>query len=274
MIKGKLNNIEFSFVDRWSEMTLNQFIEIANLEIPPKLLAMEIANMKVVGASTPKEIEKAELELTKAEKDITEEDIIRNFPTYYGNLLKILTDNKQAVEMISWSDRTSIYDLHLKQFALSLLMENPVQQLNKKLVPYNPKEITGFKIGKEKFLLPDTVQLFNDKVLMGNEKIISFSESVDMDLALQGLMSGNVNKLPFFMAVYCRKKGETYSQQKVIARQKLFNGLTMDIVWAVFFYIGKLTRKSLGVLGYYSKVLELNEKAKLFKQVQAQKCEV
>jgi hypothetical protein len=273
MIKGKLNNIEFEFVDRWSELTLSLFIKIANIEVPPKLMAMEIANIRIVSAVTKKEKEKAEKELTEAENAILEDDIIKHFPIYYGKLLEVLIDNKEAVDMINWKDRTSIYEFNIKQFVLSMILENPVQSLNNKLVPYSPKEIEFFNVGKEKFYMPESVRLFGEIVPMGNEPIISFSESVDMDLARQGLIDGGINKLAFFMAVYCRKKGEKYNQQNTIARQDLFNDLTMDVVWSVFFYIAKLTSESMKTLAYFSKVLELEERTKLVRQAKAQKCE-
>jgi hypothetical protein len=45
----------------------------------------------------------------------------------------------------------------------------------------------------------------------------------------------------YFTAIYLRPEGEMYDEQKVADRAKVFEKLTMDVYWEVFFCIHRLS---------------------------------
>ena len=67
------------------------------------------------------------------------------------------------------------------------------------------------------------------------------------------MAEGAANRLPMFVAIYCRPEGEVYDEKVTMQRANVFGGLTMDMVWRVFFCIYRQLGKSLNYTQGYLK---------------------
>jgi hypothetical protein len=100
---------------------------------------------------------------------------------------------------------------------------------------YTPKTITKFRIDRQTFRLPHSVQILDQVIPLAEEPLITYSEASDL---IKGMNIGkdNIKRLALFMAIYCRKKGEQYDEKKALEREELMMKVPMSIVWSVFFY--------------------------------------
>ena len=79
---------------------------------------------------------------------------------------------------------------------------------------------------------------------MANEKMVTFAEAADIDLAIRELRNDGVIRFPIFMGIYCRKEGEDYKESIALERAELFKKLDMSIAWSLFFCIVQLIATS------------------------------
>lgn len=242
MIRVKYGEITFNLLDRWSEISLDKFIELADVDIPEKLIQLYTLSAKIAQAS------KQELSLLSSQWDelnkaITYEDNIKIFPEYYGKVISLMSDaSDEVIDTIEPEAREELYESVLKGFVLSILFVNPVDVVNGKIKPYNPPSVSNFELDGEVYHFPESINIFGKEVRFANEQILSFAEACDIDIANNGLKNEGIKKMGMFMAVYCRKKGEKYKENITLQRKDLFNKVSMDIVWALFFCIDRYTR--------------------------------
>jgi hypothetical protein len=243
MIKIGFGKLKFNLIDRWSELSLERFIELSEIEIPAKL--MELYNLSAkLSIAEGHELEALTNQWNQLNESITFEDNVKTFPEYYGKVIFVLSDaNIETIDHIPSETREQIYSSVLKGFVLSLLYLNPVDMINGEIKPYTPASMDDFLIDNQTFLFPGTLKIMGEKVKFAREPIISFAEACDIDIVNNTLATEGIKKLPLFMAIYCRRKGESYSEMKVLERTELMQRCSMDIVWALFFYIGKSMQK-------------------------------
>ena len=236
-IRGK----EYQACSEWKDLTLEKFIELSEVEIPEKLERLWVAS---AGLNTDgkKEKKKALIEYEKAGEVLTEADIVKHFPTYYGKVMEVLTDISQwTISRTSGEDRTLFFEGHLRAFVLSLVYSAPVVMKGGKVEIYQPPEVTSFKLAEEEYFFPKSMKLFGDFIPMSEEKVISFTEAADIDLAISELRNNGVGRLPIFMGIYCRKEGEEYDETVALKRAEMFKEVDMSMVWSLFFYTVQLT---------------------------------
>lgn len=247
MLDIKIGNKVYQCYSNWDDLTLGEFIELSKIPIPEKLEALWVASAGINGKD-----KKAEAEYKKASDNITESDLIKAFPFYYGQVMELLTNIPKTVILRIHSNlRVEFFDGYLKQFVLTLIYSTPVDNYDGKIDIYKPEDISSLKIGKEEFLFPKSMHLYNDLIPMSEEKIISFAEAADIDLSLVGLKTEGISKLPVFMGIYCRKEGEEYDEKLALSRQELFKKSKMSEVWALFFYTVQLTHISQNFIQSY-----------------------
>jgi hypothetical protein len=63
--------------------------------------------------------------------------------------------------------------------------------------------------------------------------------------AIGKLKEEGIKHMHYFTAIYLRPEGEKYDEQKIAARAKLFEELTMDVYWEVFFCTHQLLTRQL-----------------------------
>ena len=251
MIGWEVRGQEYQACSGWEDITLEKFIELSEIEIPKKLerLWMASAHLDVDGKKAKKA---ANDEYEAANIDMTERELIKVFPEYYGKVLELLTDIPPAVvNQLHGDVRTEMFDGTLRPFVLSLIYSHPIVIKNTEVEMYTPPEIDKFKLDKVEYHFPKSLKLYDNIIPMAREKIITFSEAADIDLAIRELRSDGVVRFPLFMGIYCRKEGEEYDETVALERAELFKKCSMSIVWALFFCTEQLTANSLSFIRKY-----------------------
>ena len=244
MIGWKVRGQVYQACSEWGDITLEKFIELSTIEIPKKLERLWLASTNLdVDGKKKKAAAKAEYE--SANLDMTERDLIKVFPEYYGKVLELLTDIPPEVVNELHSDvRTEMFDGTLRAFVLSLIYSHPIVIKDTDVEMYTPPEIEKFKLDGQEYNFPKSLKLYGDVIPMANEKIITFAEAADIDLAIRELRSDGVVRFPLFMGIYCRKEGDVYNEKVALERAELFKKASMSTVWALFFCIEQLIANS------------------------------
>ncbi len=244
MIGWKVRGQVYQACSEWSDITLEKFIELSAIEIPKKLerLWMASAHLDVDGKKAK---QAANVEYEAANADMTKRDLIKVFPEYYGKILELLTDiPPEVINEVHGDVRTEMFDSTLRAFVLSLIYSHPIVIKNTEVEMYTPPEIEKFKLDKEEYHFPKSIKLYGDVIPMADEKIITFAEAADIDLAIRELRSDGIIRFPLFMGIYCRKEGEVYDEKVALERAETFKKASMSVVWALFFCIEQLTVNS------------------------------
>lgn len=227
MIGITINEKRYKAPHDWTEITLAKFIELCDIEIPAKLRAL----WEALAAGDDKAH-------AKADEDIGLVELEKTFPTYYGKVIRCLTNVPQTViNMMHTALREMLFNNYLRHYVYSTFAQFPLTLDDGKVTQYAPPERADFKLQGTTYELPRTLKVFGSDVPLGDEPAITFAEASDIEIALRQMATGAANRLPMFLAVYCRPAGESYDEKRTIAREKLFHELPMDIVWSVFFCI-------------------------------------
>lgn len=244
MIGWNVRGQVYQACSEWEDITLDKFIELSTIEIPKKLERLWIASTQLdVDGKKAKEAAKAEYE--SANNDMTERDLIKVFPEYYGKVLELLTDiPPEVVNELHGDVRTEMFDSTLRPFVLSLIYSHPIVIKHTEVEMYTPPEIEKFKLDGQEYHFPKSLKLYGNILPMAEEKMIAFAEAADIDLAIRELRSDGVVRFPIFMGIYCRKEGEEYNEKIALERAEKFKKASMSIVWALFFCIEQLTVNS------------------------------
>lgn len=232
MITARIEDKPYKVCTSWADVTLEKFIELSNIEIPGNLYKL----WKSAGSEDQKEYE-------AVNESLTDEELIQFFPIYYGKVIKALTTIPQKViDRMDGRLRESFFFRVFRHYIFSLINPAPLEmdEITGDVKPMEPKKITSFTLGKVKYQLPASLKVYGEDVPLAEEKTITFIEASSIELVLRDLYEGSVKRLPMFCAIYCRPEGEEYDEKKVLAREKLFHKLRMDVVWEVFFCISEL----------------------------------
>lgn len=240
MIKLTIEGVEYFGPSGWEDITLDQFIRVSEAGIPSRLRDLLVAatDLNDLDPKAAKEAEKKYNEIAEA---VTERDLVKNFPVYYGELMAILTDiPKDVIDRIDGELRAEFFDKHLRYIVLSLFYTMPIIRVGEGMEAFVPDPRESFELEGTKFYLPTTLKMYGNEVFMARESIVSFSEASEIELAYRELQDKGVERMPMFMAIYCRPIKEEYDEEKVLSREPKMRTVTMDNVWAVFFCIVEL----------------------------------
>ena len=240
MIKIELQNKWYELPGGWEDLSLQQFIDVCEIEIPEKLQAIWEATANLGGTNESKQREVAEAEYNHAFDQITFEDNVKNFPEYYGKVLEAISDiPSDIIDLIHHEPRSDFFDNHIKYIVLSSFTLYPLVNSDKGFIPYEPEGSDFVEILGEKYLMPTTLKLFGEKQELAGESIVSFAEASAIELAWDGLRNKGVNRLPMFCSIYLRKENEKYIESVAIERIEMFKTMSMRDVWTLFFCIAK-----------------------------------
>ena len=162
-------------------------------------------------------------------------DLNETFPAYYRRVISCLSDIPEGLKLTS-DQIHDIYELYLKPFVVSLIYHAPLIYLAGELKDYTPVIKNHFDIGFQRFYLPRTISVMDQKIPLADEPIVAYTEASDIFRRMK-LSADDIHKLAMFMAIYCRKKNEWYDERRVIERKELFMAARMSVVWGVFFCI-------------------------------------
>lgn len=240
MIGWNIRGQSYQVCSEWDDITLDKFIELSKIDIPKKLERLWLASARL-DVDGKKEKKEATAEYEAANSDMSERDLIKVFPEYYGKVLELLTEMPpELIELLHTDVRNEMFDSTLRPFALSLIYSHPIAINKGKVEMYTPEKIEKFELDGDEYHFPKSLKLYGDVIPMADEKIITFAEAADIDLAIRELRSDGVVRFPLFMGIYCRKEGEEYNEKAALAKAELFKKASMATVWALFFCIEQL----------------------------------
>jgi len=246
MIKLTIDEKEYHAPQFWEEIKLSKFIELCEIPIPEKL-----RNLWVASAADKQE------EWDKANDEIGVEENVKIFPDYYGKVMGCLTDMPQEIiDRVDGALREEFFNQHLRHFIYSSFAKYPVHLVEGKLEMYDPPYKTSFVLNDVVYYLPRDLKVYGEDIPLGMERAITFAEASDIEVALRNMAEGAANRLPMFVAIYCREEKKEYDEKETMERAKLFNDLPMEEVWRVFFCIYRQLGKYQNYIREYSKRAE------------------
>jgi hypothetical protein len=248
MITLTIDEQQFHAPQDWDEITLGKFIELCKIPIPEKL-----RNLWIASASDDDEA------YEKADSVIGVVETSKIFPDYFGKVLGCLTDIPQdIIDRVDGPLREQFFNAHLRHFIYSSFARYPVHIVNGKLEMYDPPYKTSFVLNDVVYYLPRDLKVYGETIPLGRERAITFTEASDIEVALRNMAEGAAERLPMFIAIYCRPEETEYTEEGTLAREKLFLDLPMEEVWRVFFCIYRQLGKYQNFIQEYSKrVVEL-----------------
>ena len=243
MIKVTIDEAEFHAPQDWGEITLGKFIQLCKIPIPEKLREIWIAS-----AGDDDEA------YAKADEGIGVEETVKIFPTYFGKVMGCLTDIPEPViDRVDGALREQFFNKYLRHYIYSSFTNYPVHIVDGKLEMYAPEHKPSFVLDGVTYYLPRDLKVYGDSVPLGLEKAITFAEASDIELAMRNMAEGAAERLPMFVAIYCRPEETEYTEAGTLEREALFMDLSMEEVWRVFFCIYKQLGKYQSFIHEYSK---------------------
>lgn len=214
IFKGK----EYKAKLKWGEISIGLAEKLSIIELPEKLERVLIAL-----------IDDDVKEYNEAQEDISYEDLVKNFPEYYGKVIELMSD--LDIKNMQWEDRTTIFDSYFKDLIIELKLLSPKSEQTKEKF---------FEYKDEKYYYPESLRLKERFIPAYNEKAVTFVEGVQQTQAIKKLKDQGIGGLSMIIAIYCRRKDEEYNDDVVVKRVDEFKNLTMDIGWKVFFCLWRL----------------------------------
>ncbi len=227
MIAIKIGKKKYKGVYSWNDITLKQFCDLAAIQMPVGYEAYMIADDKFTGENIK--------EYTDAVSLLTDKQIHEDFPAYYRKVISCLS-SIPANKELTGDQVHELYEFYFKPFVASLIFHVPVISFMGRLRQYHPEIVRKFRVGLRRFYLPEVVRIMDQDVPLKKESIVAYTEASDIFHGMK-IFKDDVNRLAYFMAIYCRRRKEKYDERKVLMRKDLFMRVPMSTVWAVFFCI-------------------------------------
>jgi len=260
MISITIGRRKYKGVYRWDDITLERFCRLAAIPMPDGYESYIIAD----GKFSTETLDEYVQEVSK----ITDKQLTEDFPLYYRQVIECLTDIPYRKIMLLDRDRVNdMYEYYFKPFVTSLVYHAPVIHFMGEVRAYEPEVFKSFRIGLETFRLPESVKVMDQVVTMAVEPIISYTEASDIFRGMK-VSRNDVRRLGLFMAIYCRKKGEVYNEDRVTERQELMMRCRMSVVWSVFFYTVRRLPGSLVITQLFGRlpksIREVRDQARIY----------
>ena len=231
MIKIHIDKKTYKGIYSWQDMTLQKFTELASIPMPEGYESFILADGKFGVDNIDHYIE--------AVSHITDEQVNGDFPQYYRKVIECLTNIPyKKIQLMDRDDMSFMYECYFKPFVVSLLYHAPVINFMGQIKEYEPDQIGSFRIGLRRFYLPESVTIMDQVIPLAKEPAITYTEASDIFRGMK-VSKDDVKRLALFMAIYCRKKGEEYSEERTVKRESLFMKAPMSVVWSVFFYTAR-----------------------------------
>lgn len=223
MIAVKIEGSEYSLKDDWDDITLREFQDICRLSVPSKLKERYVA---LLSGDTAK---------YDQIKD-TYREVVKTHPKFYGEVIRLLSNiPKEVIDRIEWSVRTRLYSEYLLPFVETTLAPLPLEARDGKIEYYKPVGAKAFSLNGETFYFPESLMYGGREIPMAKEKIVTFAEASDIQIALHEWGEQGIDAMAQVCAVYLRKEGEQHTDELVLQRMEQFKDLPMSVVWEVFF---------------------------------------
>lgn len=235
----KIQDKEYRCICDWSEMTLSQAQKVYEIPMPEKLKDFY-------------------LKIIKGDKDLkfdfTIEEYEKDLPLYYGKVICALSDIPESImEYVDKLQREELYRYTSKNNISMLLI---VLSLLGEPLNFVPTNLKSFKWNGETLMFPESKIALGIEKPFANETAKTFCESADLLINCEKLKQGKYQSMANIIAILCRPAGEKYNEETSLKRALMFDNLTMDIVWQVFFYLIPSYNSLQKILETYLKELE------------------
>jgi hypothetical protein len=232
MIEITINKKKYKVVETIKEITISQAARLQKLEMPDKLEKLFLYS-KITDDEKQNKENKDKLQ--EVLTGITDSDIIKVFPKFYGEALSVLSNIPQKViDYLDSNERTKFYEAYLQEFVTEVFWN---------LTLSNEIEIPEyFKFNRKKYYFPKSLKIADETIPNAKEPAITFIESSDIMMAIYDVANKGIEKFSQLIAVYARQKGEEYDSNKVIERAKEFEQLPLIVAIQFFFVISDLTK--------------------------------
>ena len=197
----------YKLPENWSEIGLLKAQELFKVPVPPKL--MEYWDCKIKKKDTP---------------NLTERDLIKIFPEYYGKILTVFGVPNSVVRKIMWQDRVAFFNTYLLEFVLGMHFSPNFESTSPEFIEYG-----------EKLYFPKSKDLLDVKLPMAYTTAWEFSEMADLQIYASGLAEGKYDYIANIASVMCRPLGEEYNEDISLERAEKLKDMKMSDAWEVFF---------------------------------------
>lgn len=247
MIKLSIGTVKGEVVEQWSELTLQQGIELHKIAFRFPGVVKE---MYALSFQKGNESKIAELEAT-----LTNVEKIKTLPRLYGDLIGLLTTfDVSFIRKIPPTVRTAFFNKFVLKFVLGIL--------------FFPNDLKYKSL--ERFILQGvTYELPKDRIIQigldtftepfANGTAIEFTEVADLEISSKGMQGGRFEMAANIIAILCRPSGEVYNENISLSRVSKFMTLPMDIVWQVFFCITESFNTLNDCTRLYLKAMEIQK---------------
>lgn len=198
----KINNRKYRLNIFWHTVTLRQAIDICNIDYDVE---------KIINDDGSNMFSDNDYEYIK--KVVT---ILSNIPT---NVIDKL-DNTQLVvlwDLVSYM----VKSLYLVKF------DN-----------YRPRGMKSIIFKDKTYHLPDSLIIDEEEIIAHKEPAVNIVEVSNLAMYLSEMKSKGLSSMKYICAILLKEdKDEVYDEEKIVERAKLFEELTMNIVFECFFFI-------------------------------------
>lgn len=203
--------------DKYSEIVLSQAIELAKLDIPENLTELISGEIQ--------------------EKDLTIEDLNKHFPEYFRKVFTVLTtEDLEYFKAIHPAEINRVFFSNVLAFWSKVMFDNFENDVT---------GIVSFDFKDEQYFLPTYKSIFGNEIPMYNSTFGQWTDSLDLtNLLAKQLQGGIIEVLPNLISVLCLRFGESYEEEKMLDRAKIFEEIPYDIAREVFFCITRVFRGS------------------------------
>lgn len=217
MIYLTINKQEYSLLNTWSDITINHVVKLLAIPVPDRFKALLMEGKQ---------------------DDITNTDLLKTFPGYFGQVIYTLSNiPSDVIDRVHAGDRSGIYSTYLKHLLPELLNNAPAAEYR--------QPVESFTFAGHEFFMPQTKEVFGQSMPLWDQSALTFTEAADLNLAVMDVYQNGMAGAAMFVAVVTRLKGEVYNEDTATDRAKLFGDLPMSDFWKVFFSFRTLSVRSL-----------------------------
>lgn len=233
-----IGGTEYKAIETWEEMPLSTAIQVHQvIDDMPSMLR------ELYDHSTKKDPDQKLTDELYAK--ITDEDMIKLFPLFYGEIMCTLsTIPRSVMEGMMYDWRTSGYKKYCEGLVMGIMFGDYSEIKNIKSFEWESDTYylptSGHFLGGNVDLTKVSDQDISTDVPMQNEQTIVFVEIADLEIYSERLKGGKYEVAANIVSIMCRPEGEEYNEKKSLERAEKFKELPMSIVWEVFFCIQQL----------------------------------
>ncbi len=237
MILLQVNKNEYKAFQNWSEVPLSLGAKLHELcvnEMPVRLKSI----YGIIASNS----EDKEKELSDWYASTTDVERIKEFPTFYGKVIALLTDiPKEIIDHLNASNRDVFYKTYCESFVFGILYFP---------TDYTIQNIPSFKYKNlPELFLPVTKEVLGVKRPMFDRTAIEFTEAADLEIFSRSMAGGKFEVAANIISILCRpmkmvtENGteyiEPYNEDTCLKRAEELADLPMDIVFEVFFCLAQ-----------------------------------